>query len=314
MFILFTSIHGALCIAFGIVGSTTLAQPLSSSTAAMPIIEPQNMAKENINIKNAEEKHSDEEETPVEDLLDETPLIGRVRRHLEAAEHSVSPDETSAIIPKTPEQRHILKREEQRHMARAVLLGFATAGLVSWNQFLGKIAADLFYESFHGVNQFDSYRPWFVLMALCLMLAAELYLMSEIMRIFDAVLIIPIYNSLQILSTIALSGVYWDNFRAWSAWDSSIFTLGLCLIFGGIAAVSHGQKHQSMAHHEVDKRSYLGHGEPGGVEECIVDGKERLNVQGDLDSGIESGDIEIEDVAKEDMPELNVPGKARVTL
>ena len=59
--------------------------------------------------------------------------------------------------------------------------------------------ADLFFESiFHGNNQFHGIKGWTLVGLLGCMLVAELYLMSEIMRIFDAVLIIPIYNSLQI--------------------------------------------------------------------------------------------------------------------
>ena len=67
--------------------------------------------------------------------------MGHMRRHLQCQ------DETSVIIPKTPEQQLAQRHEEQGHIARAMLLGFAAAGLASWNQFLSKIAADLFFES-----------------------------------------------------------------------------------------------------------------------------------------------------------------------
>ena len=151
--------------------------------------------------------------------------------------------------------------------------------------------ADLFFESiFHGNDQFHGIRGWTLVGILGCMLVAELYLVSEIMRIFDAVLIIPIYNSLQILSTIALSGVYWDNFHAWSVRDSLLFTFGLLLIFSGIGAVSHGQKHQSMAHHADDKRHY------------IIGAKQNPNrskihsFSGNVDN------IEIEDISNEDLP------------
>ena len=74
---------------------------------------------------------------------------------------------------------------------------------------------------------------------------------------FWCCLIIPIFTSSQVLSTIALSAVYWNNFEDWSVRDSLLFTFGLILIFTGIGAVSHGQKHQSMAHHKDDRRHYI---------------------------------------------------------
>ena len=155
--------------------------------------------------------------------------------------------------------------------------------------------ADLFFESiFHGNDQFHGIRGWVLVGLLGCMLLAELYLVSEIMRIFDAVLIIPIYNSLQILSTIALSGVYWDNFQSWSVRDSLLFIFGLVLIFSGIGAVSHGQKHQSMAHHADDKRHYI-----IGAKQNKDGNATRSKIHsfsGNVD------DVEIDNVTDEDLP------------
>lgn len=93
------------------------------------------------------------------------------------------------------------------------------------------------------------------------------------MRIFDAVLVIPVYNSLMILTTIALSGVYWDNFEGWSVRDTLLFVLGLCLIFSGIGSLCHGQKHESMANLKGENRnleSVQEGGATGGATESEV--------------------------------------------
>merc|ERR1712154_6791 len=120
---------------------------------------------------------------------------------------------------------------------------FATAGLISWVQFLGKISADFFFESLvNGNNQFSNVNAWIVIIFLFFLLMADLFLISEIMRIFDAVLIVPIYNSLQILSTIALSTVYFDNFSHFEKERNLLlFCLGILFILTGITLVSKGQ-------------------------------------------------------------------------
>ena len=156
--------------------------------------------------------------------------------------------------------------------------------------YIGKIVADLLYESvFHQNNQFEGVKGFAVFAMLVIILLMELYLMSEMMRVFDAVLIIPIYNSLQILSTIALSGVYWDNFEDWSLKDSLLFTLGLVLIFGGIGTVSQGQKHMSMAHHVDDKRQKIIRANESGTG-----GKNQMKSF--------SGNVDVNDVVNEDLP------------
>eukprot|EP01083_Nonionella_stella_P005572 16099_1 len=257
-FVLFTSIHGALCIVLGLIGATKWAQmhvlqnmplpPLNHSIQYNEEIECVNtddiplLDEDNAHSTDNEEEDAKREQSPPSNAnidseieYDETPLIHKTSQTLEA-----------------------IQREEYKHILRCVFIAFATAGLVSWVQFLGKIGADLFFETFfHYNNQFTSAKPLMIVVVLAFLLPMELYMMSEMMRIFDAVLVIPIYNSLQILSTIALSAVYWQNFKDWNAKDSVFFSLGLLLIFCGIAAISHGQKHQSMANHVDDKRLYV---------------------------------------------------------
>ena len=251
-FILFTTIHGFLCILFGIVGSIGFKMGTSSDYDKHHELTDIQHESEKIalfkssscsnhhSIFNADE-HDDEDDRKLEEL---------------------TPTETQPINPKAGKHSNITKNDESRHILRCFLLAFATAGLISWVQFLGKISADFLFESIvNGNDQFKSIQSWAVVIILCCLLVADLYLISEVMRIFDAVLIVPIYNSLQILSTIALSTVYFDNFSHFKRTRNLLlFSVGILLILSGIGAVSHGQKHQSMAHHAKDKRKFIDSG------------------------------------------------------
>eukprot|EP00484_Ammonia_sp_Unknown_P005910 CAMPEP_0197071946 /NCGR_PEP_ID=MMETSP1384-20130603/209822_1 /TAXON_ID=29189 /ORGANISM="Ammonia sp." /LENGTH=450 /DNA_ID=CAMNT_0042510753 /DNA_START=21 /DNA_END=1370 /DNA_ORIENTATION=+ len=287
-FILFTTIHGFLCIVFGIIGSvvlrdkpTTITSPKGSqhshlynapnrddiANADQSEVQRINLVEnDSVSGDREQDDHHDPEIDEEDEKMQQLPAQQRRKNSNDAPLvindeipfSSTSANERSAIIPKSIEQRRTVQKAEWKHIIRCFLLAFATAGVMAWAQFMGKIVADLFYESiWHGNNQFDGTRSWAVMFILGLLLLSALYMMSEIMRIFDAVLIIPVYSSLMICTAVALSGVYWNNFRAWSVKDSLLFSFGLLLILSGIVTVSQGQKHASMVHHEHDKRQYV---------------------------------------------------------
>ena len=78
--------------------------------------------------------------------------------------------------------------ENFKHGIRAVLMCFGAAGVAAWVQIFGKISADLLYDTLNGNNQFDRMLAWNILFVSGLFISTELYMISEMMRIFDAVL------------------------------------------------------------------------------------------------------------------------------
>ena len=70
------------------------------------------------------------------------------------------------------------------------------------------------------------------------------------MIIFDAVLAIPLFNSLQILSSMFLSASYFNDFVNYTWYQGIIFGFGLILTIIGIILVTIGQNSESMKHYE----------------------------------------------------------------
>ena len=77
--------------------------------------------------------------------------------------------------------------ESFQHGIRAVLMCFSAAGVAGWVQIFGKICADLIFDTLIGNNQFNSMLSWLMLFICASFIFMELYMISEMMRIFDAV-------------------------------------------------------------------------------------------------------------------------------
>ena len=153
---------------------------------------------------------------------------------------------------------NLLKSEEAKnellHVMTCLLLTFTTAGVTAWVQMLGKISADLLWESvFMNNNQFTSITPFIIIILLGGLLCLELYLISEIMRLFDATLVVPIFNSLLILTTIAVNAAYFNNFTRFATVNLVMFIFGLLFMIIGMILLMMGQKHASMQHRKIDR-------------------------------------------------------------
>jgi len=150
-----------------------------------------------------------------------------------------------------------ISNETVRHSVRAMMMAFAAAGVVSWVQILVKIESVLLFDTFSGSNQLNQFGTYLLLIILLCLVCLQLYLISENMRIFDAVLIVPLYNSLLICLSVALSGMFFDDFKNFS-WDQSIlFGSGILCIACGITLVTIGQNKTSMEHHKINHINYV---------------------------------------------------------
>ena len=138
-FVLFTTIHGSFCVFFGIFASTMFTQNVSNTKSnrnGISIQNENNRGDENRDLINTDDIAFDENDED-DQKLDELP----VNQNIDEADDRplITPDETSAIIPKSKERQKEIKRDEYKHIIRAFMMAFATAGLVAWGQFLGMI-------------------------------------------------------------------------------------------------------------------------------------------------------------------------------
>ena len=224
-FILFTTFHITMCFIFGVIGIYLVKS-----------VEKKKMNPSNIQTIDSYIVFNDKEE--------------KTEEIEEKDDQSIIDSESGFFEAITEEERN-----EYVHVLSCFLLAFTTSGLVAWVQMLGKISADLLWQSiFELDNQFTTITPFIIISMICVGLCAELYFISEIMRLFDAVLICPIYNSLFIFTTIAISAAYFRTFSNFSVFNLILFTIGLLFIIWGMLLLLYGQSKASMEHQNVDRK------------------------------------------------------------
>eukprot|EP01084_Bolivina_argentea_P039842 73622_1 len=263
-FILFTACHISLSIVFLLIGSCLVT--LSSkkvtknidhdydfeNTTMQPVSITVNHTIQNLNSPSLDNYKLFEYKSDIsEEKHEESKGIFSI--HLPRVSFDEIPEKIAAAMPALDITE--AEKNEYSHVLSCFFLAFTTAGLVAWVQMLGKVAADLLWASvFDGNNQFTSMAPFVIVIMIAVGLCAELYLISEIMRLFDAVLICPIYNSLFIFSSIAISAVFFNNFQDSELVNLILFTSGLLLIIWGMLLLMYGQTKPSMEHQQHDRK------------------------------------------------------------
>ena len=235
-FILFTILHIGLCILFGIIG---LRSVLSS--------------RHRYSFRNGQVVNDHYDQNLYREMDDDTDSNldtndSSLMHHniLTASARLAAVSLSSLFVTRD-------KKNEFVHVMVCLLLAFTTSGVTAWVQMLGKISADLLGESiFMNNNQFTSITPFIIIILLCILLLLELYLISEIMRLFDATLVVPIFNSLLILTTIAINASYFTNFTRFATLNLVMFMFGLLFMIFGMVLLIKGQKHASMQHRQTD--------------------------------------------------------------
>ena len=132
------------------------------------------------------------------------------------------------------------RSDEIKHIIHAFLMGFIASNIMALLLNIGKIGADLLIDTiFKGNNQFNTHNalPWILVGSLVLLLLCELWVFSEMMRIFDAILVIPIFTSFNILVTMGLAASFTNNFIGLNPFRIIMFILGVLLIVVGVIIV-----------------------------------------------------------------------------
>eukprot|EP01006_Ploeotia_vitrea_P039077 TRINITY_DN66311_c4_g14_i1.p2 TRINITY_DN66311_c4_g14~~TRINITY_DN66311_c4_g14_i1.p2 ORF type:complete len:394 (-),score=196.53 TRINITY_DN66311_c4_g14_i1:53-1234(-) len=129
-------------------------------------------------------------------------------------------------------------KEMRKHVTLAVSYAFLVSSIASWTNLLAKVFVELISSFTH--NHFDlkllfsHALTWIALVTVVVLSAVQLMLLSDMMRLFEAVVIVPIYQCLFILCLITYGGAYFEEFSNVEAVRVIIFILCVLVSFAGI--------------------------------------------------------------------------------
>lgn len=119
-----------------------------------------------------------------------------------------------------------------------MLLAFAMAYLpaitASWMNLTAKSAMALLKETINGNNYFIYFDTYLILIALIVSTVITLRFVSGMMKLFEAMLIVPIYQCLFIVGLILVSAFYFDDFGQLSTGKLIGFLISIAICFVGI--------------------------------------------------------------------------------
>lgn len=155
------------------------------------------------------------------------PSVPAVDRDLPSGLNSPSLDNQ---VP--PSRKAFLQR------LRAVSYAFLASGVGAWTNLLGKSAAELIRVSIIGENQMKYATTWVFIFLILVLGFLQLKCMSLMMANFEAVLIIPIYQCMFILSLILYGSCYFGEFSSMEPVNLIFFFISIIICFYGIHLLS----------------------------------------------------------------------------
>jgi len=129
----------------------------------------------------------------------------------------------------------------------AVLAAIITSTVASWTNLFGKGFVEMLKA-----QEFYSAVTWILLACLSASGLLQLMCMRFQMQTFEAVVIIPIYQCLFILSLILEGSVYFEEFSNVSWPSLGLFGFGLCLCILGISILSRSNSPASEQSEQSD--------------------------------------------------------------
>merc|ERR1711933_641324 len=105
----------------------------------------------------------------------------------------------------------MFKSSNAQYGIRAMCYSFATGSIASWVQFFGKAVGVLISESVGGDEQFNKLGSWLYMLFAMWFIYWMMILISEMMRLFDAILIVPLYETFIIFNMILLDAMYFGR-------------------------------------------------------------------------------------------------------
>ncbi len=120
------------------------------------------------------------------------------------------------------------------HAALAIGMAYLPAITASYMNLTAKSAMALIKATFKGDNYFKNFATYLILIGLIASTLITLRLVSQMMKLFPAMLIVPIYQCLFIVGLILVSAFYFGDFSNLSNVNLGIFLGSIFLCFVGI--------------------------------------------------------------------------------
>jgi len=102
---------------------------------------------------------------------------------------------------------------------------------------LSKCAATLLITSVNSKCQLDHWQFWAYLAAMAAFATCQVHTLNLALRTSAAVWVLPVFESLTMTGEVILCGVFFGEFRAFTAQDAIFFACGMACVLCGIAVL-----------------------------------------------------------------------------
>lgn len=115
----------------------------------------------------------------------------------------------------------------------------ALSGILgSQSVLFAKSTAEILKVTFTEENQLDSYEPYLIVLAMLATIFSQLHWLAHSLRLFDALLVVPLFQCFFISGGVVGGAVFFDEFKTLSETDKALFGVGLGLILLGVYTLS----------------------------------------------------------------------------
>jgi drug/metabolite transporter (DMT)-like permease len=157
-----------------------------------------------------------------------------------AGEPDVLPSSSSSSSPSSSSPSSPSASESSKSFGKAVAFGMLTAGVGAFTNQLGKAAVELIGATSKGDNQFHKPITYIMFASTIVSAILQLTLMAKMMSSFEAVVIVPIFQSLFIINLILQGEMYFEEFASGYVYTTKfyLFLAACAVVMGGITVLN----------------------------------------------------------------------------
>jgi len=126
-------------------------------------------------------------------------------------------------------------------------LGYIGSFACCWMNLTAKSVMASIKQTIKGDNQFDRWELYLLIIGLVVSLIATLKSLSFMMSLFDAVMIVPIYQCLLIIGLILVGIFYFDEFAGIHQTNLILFIVAIFICLVGIVILTQQKAHSQAA-------------------------------------------------------------------
>ncbi|KAJ2450027.1 hypothetical protein EV183_004555 [Coemansia sp. RSA 2336] len=133
-----------------------------------------------------------------------------------------------------------------RYVRYGLPLAYASLGsfMAALTTLFAKTLVNLLSVSlFDHDNQFTSFLPWAILLVTVFTAASQVYWINQGLLRYDALLQVPVFYVVWTVLDIIGGGIYFNEFKAFTAVKYVLFVLGVLVIFSGVSLLANRLKH-----------------------------------------------------------------------